>query len=76
MHDGRYESRTKTIDSYITGEEIRGCAIGKKDTMYVNLHVPSIPPTDFSTSNVVHVKYYVRVNEVSFVFILFKFLFF
>lgn len=64
IHDGSYESRSKTVENYITGEETTGCAAGQKDTMHVNLYVPSIPPTDLLTSTVVHIKYSIRVNKV------------
>lgn len=64
MHDGRHERSAKSFDIFITGENTRGCAVGERDTIHVDLHVPSIPPTDFTTSNIVHVKYSIRVNPV------------
>lgn len=65
MHDGRYEHRTKQVDEIITEATMKGCASGEKDTAHVNLSVPSIPPTDFSTSSVVQVKYMIRVSYKS-----------
>lgn len=62
MHDGRYENRTKVVDDIIAEETIKGCRPGEKDSMHVNLHIPSVPPTDFSTSRVVQVKYMIRVS--------------
>lgn len=56
------ESRTNVVNRVIIGKETSGCSIGQKDTIYVNLKVPAIPPTDYSTSNVVHVKYVIRVS--------------
>lgn len=63
MHDGRYENRTKLVDEVITEETERGCGPGEKNSAHVNLRVPPLPPTDFSTSNVVQVKYMIRVSH-------------
>lgn len=62
MHDGRMEHRQKVVDDVIAQETISGCRPGEKDSKHVNLHIPSIPPTDFSTSNIVKVKYMIRVS--------------
>lgn len=62
MHDGRYESRQKNVDHVITEETLHGCGPGEKNTDYVNWRVPPIPPTDSSTSNIVRVKYMIRVS--------------
>lgn len=45
----------------IAGTETN-CNIGNgSDTVYLNLTVPSIPPTDYLTSKVVHLNYSLRV---------------
>lgn len=62
MHDGRSESRQKCIEDIITEDTIGGCRPNEKDSFQVNLRVPSIPPTDFSTSNIVKVKYLIKVS--------------
>lgn len=62
-HDGRHEYKTKVIDHVITSEETAGCDVLQNKNFNVDLRVPSIPPTDFSTSSVVHVKYLIRVSE-------------
>lgn len=62
MHNGRYESRQKVVDNVITEETIGGCNPGQKDSAYANLKVPPIPPTDYSTSNVVKQHYMIRVS--------------
>ncbi|XP_055327009.1 arrestin domain-containing protein 2-like [Sitodiplosis mosellana] len=41
--------------------ETRGCDIGKEEDYRVNLEVPSIPPSDFSTSNIIKVKYSISI---------------
>lgn len=42
-----------------------GCSIRHAhDTFYVDLKVPATPPTDTSTSKVVHVEYVIRVNVI------------
>lgn len=62
MHDGRHESQQRRVEHIITEETIRGCRPNEKDTIQANLKVPPIPPTDFSTSSVVKVKYLINVR--------------
>lgn len=46
----------------IVEKETTGCDVGKEENYRVNLDVPSIPPTDFDTSNIIKVKYLIRVS--------------
>lgn len=55
--------KRKTFERVIIEESTSGVEPGKTETIQVNLRVPSIPPTDFESSNVVHVKYGLRVSN-------------
>lgn len=56
------EHRQKRVDDIIAQATIKGCRPGEKDSMHVNLQIPPIPPTDFTTSNVVRCSYMIRVS--------------
>lgn len=55
-------SRTTTESIVITEQDTRGCDVNETEKIRVNINVPAIPPTDFSTSNIVKVRYLIRVN--------------
>lgn len=47
----------------ITEQDTRGCDVSSEEIIRVNIEVPPIPPTDFSTSNIVQVRYSIRVSN-------------
>lgn len=47
----------------MSGRDGNGCTINDSETFRVNIQVPSIPPTDDITSNIIKVRYYCRVSE-------------
>lgn len=57
------ESSTRTVNETIREKMIDGVNPGMEATAHVDLKVPAIPPTDFSTSNIVKVHYTIRVSK-------------
>lgn len=60
MH--HHESEHKYVNHVVAEETTRGFNPGERDTIYVNLTVPAIPPTD-SASRIVKVDYSIRVRD-------------
>lgn len=56
-------SRTTSESIVITEEDTRGCDVNQTEKIRVNISVPAISPTDFSTSNIVKVRYSIRVSD-------------
>lgn len=48
---------------HITEQDTHGCDIHQDEVIRVNIEVPPIPPTDFSTSNIIKVRYMIRVSD-------------
>lgn len=62
--EGHYgETRELYIDYVVAEETTRSFGPGDKDTVFVNLRVPAIPPTDSSTSRIIRVDYLIRVSQ-------------
>lgn len=55
-----YHRKTETM--VVTEVETRGCNLNEEAVIHANMIVPSIPPTDNQTSNIIKVEYSVRVN--------------
>lgn len=58
-------SRTTSETIVITEEDTRGCDVNQTEKIRLNISVPAVPPTDFSTSNIVKVRYSIRVSDDS-----------
>lgn len=43
-------------------QDTRGCDANQMEIIRVNLELQPLPPTDFSTSNIVKVRYSIRVS--------------
>lgn len=61
-HTHANSSRQKQEIISIIDQDTRGCDVSQEEIIRVNLEIPPIPPTDFSTSNIVKVKYSIRVS--------------
>lgn len=44
--------------------ETRGCYVQQKQAYTVNIGVPATPPSDVTSSKIVHVKYHLRVSHI------------
>lgn len=52
--------------NYLAGDSGNGCNINQNKEIRMNLRVPSVPPTDCSTSDIIVVKYYIDVSGFNF----------
>lgn len=50
-------------ESVIIEKKTRGCAANKKKLIRSNIRVPSTPPSDISSSNLIKVEYYLGVRN-------------
>lgn len=58
------KSARKRIEKVpITERDTHGCDANQEELIRVNIEIPPIPPTDHSSSNIVKVKYMIRVSE-------------
>lgn len=56
------DKRIETI--VVTKAETQGCNVNQNKDLTVSIKVPALPPTDFLTSNVIKVKYFIRVRNL------------
>lgn len=56
-------AKHKTEKDAIAEVETRGCYAQQKQAYTVNIQVPPTPPTDVTTSKIVHVKYHLKVSH-------------
>lgn len=61
--NGHGERHHKKSTKYLAGEDGNGCNVNQNKEIHLNLEVPSIPPTDCTTSNIIAVKYYIEVSR-------------
>lgn len=58
-------SRKKLEKIPIIDQNAHGCDANQEEVVRVNIGIPPIPPTDFSSSNIIKVKYMIRVSKTN-----------
>lgn len=60
---GRSGSNEKLVNFSVAAIKTQGCGKNSCENIRANLEIPPIPPTDFTTSGVLSVSYFLRVGD-------------